>query len=97
MLYLNEISFLLQPYCTRRAVLEEVISPIPTYASLAYREEIPLPKTESPCQGLMDLQRIFQYCIIDHEEGLVLKASNATYADWRNPWVKVNISFVLTK
>lgn len=35
------------------------------------------------------LRKVFAEVIADHQEGLVLKAHEAAYNDWRMPWVKV--------
>ncbi|KAL5492554.1 hypothetical protein ACEPAI_4001 [Sanghuangporus weigelae] len=93
-LYLNGTALLSEPYCSRRVTLEAIIDPIPMYAYLAHRTEIPLSGTKGFSRGLKTLEHIFASSIADHEEGLVLKAADATYADWRCPWVKLKKDYI---
>ncbi|KAL5536761.1 hypothetical protein ACEPAF_584 [Sanghuangporus sanghuang] len=93
-LYLNGTALLSEPYCSRRATLEAIIDPIPMYAYLAHRTEIPLSGAKGFSRGLKILEHIFASSIADHEEGLVLKATDSTYADWRCPWVKLKKDYI---
>ncbi|KAL5513320.1 hypothetical protein ACEPAH_3719 [Sanghuangporus vaninii] len=93
-LYLNGTTLLSEPYCSRRATLEAIIDPIPMYAYLAHRTEISLSGAKGFSRGLKLLEHIFASSIADHEEGLVLKATDATYADWRWPWVKLKKDYI---
>ncbi|EJD08532.1 DNA ligase/mRNA capping enzyme, partial [Fomitiporia mediterranea MF3/22] len=93
-LYLNGRSLLSESYYSRRATLESVIRPIPKYAFLAHRTEIPLSGPQLCGQGLETLERIFSECIANYEEGLVLKASHATYNDYGCPWVKLKKDYI---
>jgi DNA ligase-4 len=44
-------------------------------------------------EGQKRLREVWAQRIADCEEGLVLKAAESTYGDWKLPWVKVrNIS-----
>ena len=37
------------------------------------------------------LRQVFAEHIADHQEGLVLKAEESRYNDWKLPWVKVRV------
>ncbi|KAH8110838.1 hypothetical protein DFH11DRAFT_1690667 [Phellopilus nigrolimitatus] len=93
-LFLNGRSLLFDVYSTRRSVLERVICTIPQYAFIARREEITLSAVNSIASGLKKLQQTFTSCITNHEEGLVLKASDGKYADWRSAWVKLKKDYI---
>ncbi|KAI5120358.1 hypothetical protein M0805_006881 [Coniferiporia weirii] len=93
-LFLNGNSLLSLEYSLRRSVLENVVRPIPQYAFIAHREEIDLSSANSFESGLEKLRQIFAKCIANHEEGLVLKASNGLYTDQRNVWVKLKKDYI---
>lgn len=84
-LLLDDASLLPVPYGQRREVLERLINVKPGYAMLAERTciDTTLPNGE----GM--LRRTFARVVADHQEGVVIKADGAGYAEKRWPWVKV--------
>lgn len=84
-LLLDDASLLPVPYGQRRDVLERLINVTPGYAMLAERTciDTTLPNGE----GM--LRRAFARVVADHQEGVVIKADGAGYAEKRWPWVKV--------
>ncbi|KAJ3556675.1 hypothetical protein NM688_g1893 [Phlebia brevispora] len=78
-----------EPYKTRRAVLERLVHVREGCAMLAQRV----------CVGKAGstggrLRRAMAMCIANHEEGLVLKAEEGGYGDWRVPWVKLKKDYI---
>lgn len=84
-LLLDDASLLPVPYGQRREVLERLINVKPGYAMLAERTCI---DTTLP-NGEEMLRRAFARVVADHQEGVVIKADGAGYAEKRWPWVKV--------
>jgi len=95
-LILNSASLLSTPYCERRSLLESLIIPIPGQAMLADRTAIELNggKGNDMEQAEMGLRKFFAQIIADHQEGLVLKASDGVYNDFRIPWVKLKKDYI---
>ncbi|KAI0369767.1 hypothetical protein BV20DRAFT_1044223 [Pilatotrama ljubarskyi] len=89
-LLLNGVSLLSLPYGQRRAVLERAIRKKPGYAMLAERTCIDM-KSKDPAE---ELRRVFARVIANHQEGIVIKAGGATYAERRWPWVKVKQDYI---
>ncbi|KZT07561.1 uncharacterized protein LAESUDRAFT_115651 [Laetiporus sulphureus 93-53] len=90
-LFLDDQSLLPVPYSRRRVVLESIINTAPGHAMLAERTPISL-----TCQsdGNAQLRTIFSGLIADHQEGVVLKADESRYNDWRLPWVKLKKDYI---
>ncbi|OCF77906.1 hypothetical protein I204_01909 [Kwoniella mangroviensis CBS 8886] len=91
-LYLDGQSLLHKRYEDRRALLETVIRPIQGFSQLAERTRIPLGvNRQSAPQAL---EEAFQRSTERREEGLVLKASNSTYANMKWQWVKLKKDYI---
>ena len=92
LLMLDGVSFLDEPYRTRRAILERTVRTRAGYVMLAARARIPPPEQHHASVGddaTSTLRKIMAAHISNHEEGVVLKAEESTYNNWRMPWVKV--------
>ena len=83
-LMLDSKSLLSVPYSSRRAILESVIAPVANRAILADRIRIALNLT--PNDNDPTLHHVFAQCLARPEEGLVLKAAEASYNDVRFSW-----------
>ncbi|KAF7430590.1 hypothetical protein PC9H_006298 [Pleurotus ostreatus] len=89
-LYLDSQSTLHRPYDERRDLLERTVQPIPHHALFSKRTLL-----ESRRESLTaHLCEVFADAISNHEEGLVLKASNSRYNDTLLPWVKVKRDYI---
>jgi DNA ligase 4 len=86
-LLLDGCSLLQAPYSRRRSILESVITPIPQYSMLAERKLIDDRSTDR-------LKDVFAETVAQCEEGLVLKAEDTAYNDWRRPWVKLKKDYI---
>jgi DNA ligase-4 len=89
-IYLNSEPLHAQPYSRRREILEDLICQEPGKTILADRYPIKM-TAEKP---ELCLQRIFSEHIADHQEGLVLKAEDSRYNDYRKPWVKLKKDYI---
>ncbi|KAI0630766.1 hypothetical protein C8Q77DRAFT_1135097 [Trametes polyzona] len=89
-LLVDDLSLLSFPYGERRSILEGIITPKPGYAMLAERTLIDL-ASEDPQDAL---RRAFARVVADHQEGVVVKADGATYAERRWPWVKLKQDYI---
>jgi DNA ligase-4 len=89
-LYLDSKALLSRSYTERRELLETVISSTPGKAVIAARYPISM-LTKDPCK---ELYRIFAQHISTCQEGLVLKAEESKYNDYRKPWVKVKRDYL---
>lgn len=89
-LYLNSKSLLSRSYAQRREMLETLIDSIPGKAFLAARYPINM-LTKDPCY---ELHKIFAQHIAASQEGLVLKAEESLYNDYRKPWVKIKRDYL---
>lgn len=74
------------PYHQRRKIMESIVLPIPGLSLLAERSPIDLTKGIDAASA--QLKSVFVQALVDHQEGLVLKASEGAYI--RSPWVKVH-------
>ena len=92
-LVLDDVSFLASPYSSRRETLEGLIHLKSGHAMLAERVAIDMCPDEHGVDPDARLRKVFAEIIADHQEGVVLKAHEATYNDWRMPWVKVGTAF----
>jgi len=66
--------------------MESIILPIPGFSLLAERSPIDL--TKGIDVASVQLKSIFVQALVDHQEGLVLKANEGAYI--KSPWVKVH-------
>ena len=66
--------------------MESIILPIPGFSLLAERSPIDL--TKGIDVASVQLKSIFAQALVDHQEGLVLKANEGAYI--KSPWVKVH-------
>ncbi|KAF8957438.1 hypothetical protein BDZ97DRAFT_1669960 [Flammula alnicola] len=89
-IYLNSQSLLPHTYAQRREILEGLIQIEPGKAILANRclVDMSIKRPEDT------LRRIFSEHIASHEEGLVLKAEDSRYNDYRKPWVKLKKDYI---
>ncbi|KAF8909426.1 hypothetical protein CPB84DRAFT_1766114 [Gymnopilus junonius] len=77
-IYLDSVSLYYRPYV------------YPGKAKLASRYLIDMTKSQPD----MTLQQIFADHIASHQEGLVLKAEDSFYNDYRRPWVKLKRDYI---
>ena len=84
-LLIDGVPLLSSGYAERRAALERVIKTTPGYAMLAERTciDLTLPDADEVCR------QAFSKLLANYQEGAVLKAESAQYAEGRLPWVKV--------
>lgn len=90
-LFLDSESLLSRPYAERRHLLETLVNPLPGKAILAQRYPINMTTATNPCKTLY---RIFSEHIAACQEGLVLKAEESVYNDYRKPWVKIKRDYL---
>ncbi|EFI27392.1 hypothetical protein CC1G_14863 [Coprinopsis cinerea okayama7 len=90
-LLLDSKSLLFTPYHERRTTLESLIQCTPGKVILAERFPIPM---RPPLTAQSNLRSIFASVIADHQEGLILKAEESRYNDWKLPWVKVKKDYI---
>lgn len=93
-LQVGAASMLNAPYYIRRSLLESIITPVPGRSMLAERAVIIGGKVQE-AEGQKRLRETWAKRITEHEEGLVLKASDSIYGDWKLPWVKLKKDYVL--
>lgn len=89
-LVLDDEPLIFKTYATRRQVLETHIKPIPTKAMLSKRLQIDMFGPD-PHHAL---QSIFAEHLGDHLEGLILKADESEYNEFRLPWVKLKKDYI---
>jgi DNA ligase-4 len=89
-LYLDSESLLTKSYAERRELLESLIDTTQGKAILASRYPINM-FAKDPCK---ELYKIFAQHIAMCEEGLVLKAEESMYNNYRKPWVKVKRDYL---
>ena len=89
-LYLDSRPLLSKSYAERREILESLIDCIPGKSILAARSPINM-LANDPCKGLY---KIFAQHIAACHEGLILKAEDSTYNDYRQPWVKIKRDYL---
>ncbi|KAI8985616.1 hypothetical protein BD414DRAFT_60158 [Trametes punicea] len=89
-LILDNVSLLSFPYSERRSILERIVRVRPGYSMLAERTCITM--------GMADTEEkfreLFARVIADHQEGVVIKADGAKYAEKRWPWVKLKRDYI---
>lgn len=83
-------SLLSTPYSERRRILEDIIRPTRGRAILSKRFPVDMlvPDPE------LALTRIFAEHIADFQEGLVIKAEESRYNDYKLPWVKFKRDYI---
>lgn len=89
-LVLDDEPLIFQAYATRRQILETYIKPLPTKAMLSERYHIDMFGSDPH----KTLQTVFAEHLGDHLEGLVLKADESEYNDFRQPWVKLKKDYI---
>jgi DNA ligase-4 len=89
-LVLDDEPLIFQAYATRRQILETYIKPIPSKAVLSERYQIDMFGPD-PHKAL---QTIFAENLGDHLEGLILKADESEYNEFRLPWVKLKQDYI---
>ena len=88
-LLLDSTPLLSCPYSHRRSVLESVIKTTPGHVMLS--ERVPIRMIGSQNEPAEQLRTVWSKIISRCDEGLVLKADNGRYNDYRSPWVKVQL------
>ncbi|KAI0332785.1 hypothetical protein GY45DRAFT_1273530 [Cubamyces sp. BRFM 1775] len=89
-LLLDGVSLLSLSYAERRVILEQVITVKAGHAMLAERTCIDMRHANAE----ETLSRAFARVIADHQEGVVIKADGARYAERRWPWVKLKQDYI---
>ncbi|KAF8343411.1 hypothetical protein F5887DRAFT_1062181 [Amanita rubescens] len=89
-LVLDSLPLTQLPYSQRRELLESVIETSVGHIFLAERTPIDLTTANPERQ----LQATFAQSIASFEEGVVLKADESTYHDYRLPWVKLKKDYI---
>jgi DNA ligase-4 len=92
-LLLDSVSLLSTPYAQRREALQSIIRPIPGKSMFAERVPIDLHFADED-RALSALEKIFQDVLNNRQEGIVLKAEEASYHDFRTPWVKLKKDYI---
>ena len=67
--------------------MESIVLPIPGFSLLAERSPVDLTKGINAASA--QLKSVLTRTLVNHQEGLVLKADEGAYI--RSPWVKVHI------
>ncbi|KIM61319.1 hypothetical protein SCLCIDRAFT_16155 [Scleroderma citrinum Foug A] len=93
-LLLGYASYLNVPYASRRSLLESVVREIPGRSMIAERALISSGPEVSLERASQRLREVWAQRIVDCEEGLVLKAGESFYGDWKLPWVKLKKDYV---
>lgn len=88
-LVLDSQNLMCEPYLYRRATLESLILTEPGQAILADRFLI-----DMSTRPQETLTKIFDEHKAAHLEGLVLKAEDSWYNDYRKPWVKLKKDYI---
>lgn len=71
-------------------MLESVVQEIPGQAMIAERSVVSSGREVCMQDVAKNLREIWAQRIAESQEGLVLKAGESGYGDWKLPWVKVN-------
>lgn len=95
-LVLDDEPLLFEPYATRRQRLEYLIKVIPTRAMLSDRYPIQtaLSSDDDINNPHSVLQKIFAEHLANHMEGLILKADESQYNEYKLPWVKLKKDYI---
>jgi DNA ligase 4 len=88
-LVLDSQNIMFEPYLSRRETLEGLILTEPGQAMLAERFLI-----DMSARPEKTLTKIFDKHKAAHLEGLVLKAEDSWYNDYRKPWVKLKKDYI---
>ncbi|KAI0831933.1 hypothetical protein BC628DRAFT_1350625 [Trametes gibbosa] len=89
-LLIDDVSLLSHSYGERRKMLEQVVHSRHGYAMLAERTCV----DTSRANAKEMFRRAFSRTIADHQEGVVVKADVAQYAERRFPWVKLKQDYI---
>ncbi|KIM90611.1 hypothetical protein PILCRDRAFT_1874 [Piloderma croceum F 1598] len=93
-LVLDSVSLLTTPYSSRRSILESLIQTRLGHIMLAERTPIVLNGPGDIVHAGNQLRAIWSRIIAECEEGLVLKADEGGYNDYRSPWVKLKKDYI---
>ena len=85
-----EPDLVFQTYAARRRILETCVKSIPTKAMLSNRCQIDMSGPDPHAA----LQSILAEHLASHLEGLVLKAEESEYNEFRLPWVKLKKDYI---
>jgi DNA ligase-4 len=88
-LILDSQNLMFEPYLYRREILEGLILPEPGQAIFANRFLV-----DMSTRPQETLTKIFDEHKAAHLEGLVLKAEDSWYNDYRKPWVKLKKDYI---
>lgn len=77
------------PYAIRRMILESAVRQISGRSMIAHRTLVS--DNHEAGRTPQRLREVWAQHIADREEGLVLKAAESKYGDWKLPWVKVGV------
>lgn len=91
-LFLDSKSLMKTPYSQRRDILERMVKAIPGRCILSTRFLIEV--GEDWNQPSRELAEIFAQSIARGEEGLILKAGESSYNDYKKPWVKIKRDYL---
>lgn len=92
-LLFDSVSLLWTPYAHRREILESIVRPISGRSTLSDRVPIDLHSQDVTC-ALRTLEKIFKDIVDRRQEGIVLKADEASYHDFRTQWVKLKKDYI---
>lgn len=90
-LLLDEKCLLETPYSQRRALLESTILLSPGESMIAGRVPISMEPNNTSERAL---DEVFSAIIADYQEGLVIKAEESRYHDYKMPWVKLKKDYI---
>ncbi|KAK9898304.1 hypothetical protein P389DRAFT_166732 [Cystobasidium minutum MCA 4210] len=95
LLLLNGESLVFEPYTRRRAALEAIITPIQGYVQLAERTRLDFQSLTLDI-AKEQLIRTFAKCIVNRNEGLMIKPANSLYNDSRpsHKWIKLKRDYI---
>lgn len=93
-LLLDERCLLLSPYSQRRALLESTIVLSPGESMIAGRTPIELEADHDGKRAQQALEKVFAATVADYQEGLVIKAEESRYHDYKMPWVKLKKDYI---
>ncbi|KAG6805645.1 hypothetical protein H0H93_004364, partial [Arthromyces matolae] len=94
-LSLDSESLLMQPYRTRRSILEDLIHVTPGECILSRRVSVGVGHLDNQDDSqLCALEKKFAESIATFEEGLVLKGEETVYHDFYHPWVKLKRDYI---
>lgn len=93
-LSLDSTSLLTTPYSQRRTILESLILISPGESMISERVPILMSSSDKTEQPQILLEKVFASIITNHQEGLIIKADEGYYHDFRMPWVKLKRDYI---